>query len=105
MQGRKEGRKGGRKEGMEGRKECKEGRKDRAPQALKHSLSLRDVFFFQTTVLSLSRPDSFRMNQFQPVFLGARNSFKLFLSLYQPPGSMVSPKFCQFTASQPYPDG
>ena len=112
MQGRKEGRKegrngrkGGRKEWKEGRKEGMQGRKDRAPQALKHSLSLRDVFFSQTTVLSLSRPDSFRMNQFQPVFLGARNSFKLFLSLYLPPGSMVWSKSCPFTASQPYPDG
>ena len=65
-------------------------------QGLKHSLS---GFFLPNHRFQHLQAGLFQDAPVSARFLGAKDAFKLFLSLYQPPGCMVSPKSCTFTAS------
>ena len=71
-------------------------------QGLKHGLSLKDGCFPFKPPFSASPGRTLSVcTSLNPFFGCAKDAFKLFLSLYQPPGSMVCSESCTFSASQP----
>ena len=77
----------------------------RAPGAQTQSFFERRFFPFQTTVFTSPGRTLSGCTSFSSFFGCAKDAFKLFLSLYQPPGNMVSPKSCTFSTSRPFPSG